>query len=220
MRISAIITTCAGLFIQTGSLFGATTTYSSQATFNTDAGAFGTLTVESYEGYSSDLASGARTINLSSAAVSYDLDGDISNFGIATVPNPFGGTGVSATDGSNYLFVVYPTSSVPGGASVTFQFANPISVFGTNMRDVENISISYETSEGENGTAASPAANGAVQFFGIISDTPFTSITFSGPGVSTGDGVVFDETTYVIPEPSTTALLAGMCAFAFRRKRS
>ncbi|NJM54721.1 MAG: PEP-CTERM sorting domain-containing protein [Verrucomicrobiae bacterium] len=180
---------------------------------------YGTVETEGYESYASDLASGARTLSLDSFQVGYDLVGDISNFGIATVPNPFGGSGVSATAGTHYLYAVFPTEAA-SAANVTFQFASPVHAFGTDIRDLENISLSYGTSTGESGTAATPAASGTIRFFGIVSDNPFTSITITGPGLTTGDGVVFDQTSFVVPEPrSALLLLTGSLAALILRWR-
>lgn len=208
------------LSIASGISQGATTTYTLRASFDSAAGVFGTVETEGYETYASDLAPGARTLSLDNFQVTYDLVGNISNFGIADVPNPLGGSGVSATSGTHYLFAAYPTVAV-SDASVTFLFASPIYAFGTDIRDLENINLSYNTSTGESGTAANAAANGTIAFFGIVSDNPFTSITFTGPGLTTGDGVVFDQSSFVIPEPSSSVLLlaGSMVALLIRSRQ-
>jgi len=74
----------------------------------------------------------------------------------------------------------------------------------------------FATSNGETGTAATVQTSGTVQFFGIVSDTPFTSVRFfpsadPEPSMSWGDWVFFDDISVsasAVPEPSTFALLS------------
>lgn len=101
------------------------------------------------------------------------------------------------TAGSKYLVATYPKAGSPP-VVVTFLFGRGVHAFGTDIRDVDNAAITYTTSASESGLAAVAAADGAVQFFVIISDVPLTSIAFAEPPAGTGgDAVVYDQTLLV-----------------------
>ena len=177
------------------------------------------VTTEGYESYANDLQSGARTITLSDFNVSYDLNGDISQFGVTDLVQ----TGVGPTAGSKYLFVNYPTVGGPT-TNTSFLFGTGIRAFGTDIKDLDNANLTFSTSSGANGTAALAGGSGNLQFFGIISDQAFTSISFSEPPAITGDGVGFDQTSFgiaPIPEPSTAFFGTGVAiaGILFQRTR-
>jgi hypothetical protein len=179
------------------------------------------IATEGYESYPNDLQAGARTITLSHFNVSYDVNDSDSGFGVTDVINPLGGSGIGPTAGVKFLYAAYPTAAVPNG-TVSFLFGTPINVFGTDIKDLELTNLTYSTSSGANGIAASPGADGNVQFFGIISNTAFTSIGLTEAGVTTGDGVTFDQTVFSsVPEPSSVLFglvgVLGITSVVIRR---
>jgi len=105
-------------------------------------------------------------------------------------------------------------------ATVTLIFSTPIIEFGLFMIDIDfgdgSVSI--------NGIGYSIAATGNVgsQYFGIIEDTPFTSVILNG-GFENSHWSMDDLAFSVIPEPSTFLLTSlGLIGFALtnRRRRS
>ena len=193
---------------------GSTLTFSDRAAFNTAASSLGTMSTEGYESYANDLQLYARTITLNNFNVSYNfpsnVNGDVPSFGIAEGVNPvIGSSGVGPTAGTKYLAASYPSASGPDNIVVSFLFSAGIRAFGTDIKDLETANLTYNTSSGDNGFAASLGGDGNVQFFGIITDLPFTFISFHEPPASTGDMVVFDQTSYVVPIPAAAWLFSS-----------
>jgi hypothetical protein len=212
---------CAPLAVLSATASADFTVYRDRAEFNAAAASLGTIIDEGYESYPDDPHAGARTIHLNQFDVSYDLNGDNSDFGVSNeldLPN-----GIGPTAGNSFLRAEYPSIAVPS-ATVTFKFPGAINAFGTDIRDLENDGLNFATDTGATGLAGSGAANGAIQFFGIISTNPFTSIGLTEPGVSSGDGVVFDETVHVdsaaiVPEPSPALLFLPVLPLLLYRVR-
>jgi len=199
------------------------TIFTDRAAYNAALAAAGlSSTLEGYETYPNDAQAGPRTITLGYFRVSYNDADSVSEFGVTDTP-PAGGSGIGPTAGSKYLYAAYPTPSAPSG-TVDFLFGAPIQAFGTDVKDLENANLTYDTSSGASGVAAFAGADGNVQFFGILSNTPFTSIGFTAPGAGTGDGVVFDQTTFSsTPEPSAALFgvigVLGIASYRIRRRR-
>lgn len=124
-------------------------------------------------------------------------------------------TGVGPVSGATYLRSDFTKSS----DTLRFQFANPVKEFAASVKDYELAelgALNYETPNGDSGTAALPESNGTVQFLGIISDSPFSSITFAptknpNSNETWRDRVLFDDVSMsvsAVPEPTTFALLS------------
>ena len=95
--------------------------------------------------------------------------------------------------------------------------------FGTDIIDLEQTDLTYTTSSGLSGLAGVPKADQVIQFFGVVANDPFTSLTMTGKGsdvVGAGDGLSFDQTSFVVvPEPSTLVLMALGAAIGLVRRR-
>ena len=95
--------------------------------------------------------------------------------------------------------------------------------FGTDIIDLEHTDLTYTTSSGLSGLAGVPKADQVIQFFGVVANDPFTSLTMTGKGsdvVGAGDGLSFDQTSFVVvPEPSTLVLMALGAAIGLVRRR-
>ena len=203
---------------QVPSAHAAVVTYTDRAAFNAAAAGLGTMTTEGYETYPNDVQQGARTITLNNFAISSDLNGAQSGFGITDVVNVFpGSSGLGPTAGSKYLVTTFPDSTIPSGATVTWLLGPGVKAFGSDIKDLEIANMTYALNTGATGVAATPGLDGNVQFFGIISDSPFSSIAIHEPGASTGDAVVFDQTS-IVPEPASLCLLV-LGGLGLRRRR-
>ena len=189
------------------------TVFTDRAAFNIAAARLGAIVTDGYESYPVAFLVGAQTLSLSRFNVSYvPGTGGSSDFGIQNVEDPSLGFGPTA--GTNYIAAIFGAPT----ASMTFLFATPIIAFGTDIKDLEVANLTYISSTGATGIAAVPAANGVVQFFGIVGDGPFTSVAFTGTSVGS-DGVFFDQTSFVVPEPSTLILTALGAAIGLRSRR-
>jgi hypothetical protein len=121
--------------------------------------------------------------------------------------------------------------------SITLEFADPINVFGGYFTGVENgcgqTRVEWSTHEfllpnsSLNNDCLMDRPAGTL-FFGVISATPFTSVTFRQQGArspSHRDVFAFDDMLYgtsvtVAPEPTTSVLVAsGLAAVAAAARR-
>jgi len=124
-------------------------------------------------------------------------------------------------------------ASATGGpgtiGTLTFTFVNPIKAFGfdwfntdTNDRyKVTVLGVDYSDPPFSTIPAQGVAATG---FFGIVSDTPFTTLTISNvifSGNITDEGFDNVRTSAApVPEPATLLLVATGSLMAIRRKRT
>ncbi len=130
---------CAPLFLITAATSADVTIYHDRAEFNAAASLLGMVIDEGYESYADDPHAG-RTIHLNQFDVTYDLNGDNSDFGVSNeldLPN-----GIGPTAGNFFLRAEYPSVTVPS-ASVTFTFPGAIQAFGTDIRDLENDGLNF-----------------------------------------------------------------------------
>ena len=116
-----------------------------------------------------------------------------------------------------------------GNGALLFTFNPPIDVFAADILDFGTccgatfLNATNETGEW-NVTAATGTdrPRGNLQFFGIVSETPFSEIAFTSDVVSDNDLIVFDEVAFrVIPEPvgMTLIAVAGSCLLAIGRRK-
>ena len=186
-------------------------TFDSEAAF---LAATGSLAFESFE-----------TATSSSATQVDFTGGSFSCTGTSFCPGFFGISGAFAQDGSTSVFYASPDEA-------TFTFDTAINTFGIfigGAGDVANITLTALLSNGDSATVLDNYSGSFdvfgdnSQYFGIISDMLFTSITFS-PNNS-GDGIFFDSMSYgststSVPEPGTLALLGiGLFGMGMARRR-
>ncbi len=163
--------------------------------------------------------------------LSSDTYGDF--FNAASVSRS--GYTLSQTSGGSPL-QIYATGS--GGAGYTddgsgrnadFLFDSPINAFGVDITATGDMTVSVG---GDLSSSISLTA-GTASFFGVINTmTAFDQVTFSSSAGSLADNLFVDfdnlsfgpiETTAVVPEPSTFALLGigglALAGYGWRRKR-
>lgn len=189
----------------------ATTVYTNEAAFLAAAG--GALPFQSFE-----------TVQ-SSATTQVDFTGvSFSCAGGTYCPGFFGTSNLIVKDGAQSLVFASPDTS-------TFTFTQAINAFGIWIGGAGDVGTINLAAGLDNGDAAAVLTNYSVpnlttwQYFGIITDTPFTKVTFTPD--NDGDGIFFDAlsyreaTTNAVPEPASLLLLgvaaAGMAAARRRR---
>lgn len=94
--------------------------------------------------------------------------------------------------------------------AIGFDFTSAASLGGTIVSFDTGDSFSVGTVMGGSGTG----------FLGITSDSPFSEVTFEVENLASFEGI-FIETIYadVVPAPASVIPLAGLAAFARRRRR-
>jgi hypothetical protein len=118
-----------------------------------------------------------------------------------------------------------------GGSFVRFTFASPINAFGIDINDHDNLSTHYQlqvnnASSDILSSVAPPVEGDPKAFVGFISNTPFTTVTFTRTDANTGtydSGQAWDNLQYgfstAVPEPSSALALATCLGGILLRRR-
>jgi hypothetical protein len=201
----------------------AITEYTASADFA--AAASGTTT-ENFDSVSADTQFRTNSVTVGELTLT-GFGPNQSTFNVIN-PTPSGpGNSIYNVNGSSFINGI---TDVDTGFKITFNSA--ITAFGADFRGFNNLHSSTTRSfVVVNGEELSPAVvptNADASFFGFISDTPFTEITFvRNPALAVGNMDAFGMDNVVfgigaVPEPSTWALMilgfAGVGFMAYRRK--
>jgi hypothetical protein len=135
--------------------------------------------------------------------------------------------GIDPTPGS--LFTVNGTPYVVGigqqGEDMVFTFDARIFAFGVDMVGINDFDTENTRVIVAGVTYQLPLTSGFgdASFFGVVSDTPFTTVTFRAiEGEAAGlDNISFANAPSAVPEPTSIALVAsGLAGVLLRRRRT
>ena len=128
--------------------------------------------------------------------------------------NSFSGQslGGNQSGGSQYFF---------GGDSVTVDFAQPINAFGIFFNvNANSGTFGFTTAAGDASTGSASFDTSTFVFAGLVSDTPFSSVTFGSNDTSVGSFNIPEIISAAVPEPSSLVLTCvGLAALAGGRLR-
>lgn len=200
----------------TGASAATITTYTDRASF---AAAAGTTATETFNSYVNDVSFGASSISVGPMTLSASLASGSAN--LIDVP-PFT-TNEANVDGTPSLNVLTLNGTTPGTMTITF--SSPITAFGADFSQFNDEIPRTQIVIDLVSTLSPPTTTGQTSFFGFVSDTAFTTVTFVAAFDADAFGI--DNVTYSTattaptPEPATLALLgAGLAGLgALRRKR-
>jgi len=126
-------------------------------------------------------------------------------------------TGNHNTTAGGYNFLSADTNQINVGDYMLMSFSQPIYAFGVYLIDIESGGM---VTAGGSSFSVSSTPNGGDTFFGLVSDTPFTTVNLNLGGSDSNWSVddVHFASTPVVPEPVSTVLfLAGGSVLAGRR---
>lgn len=181
-------------------------TYDNEADF---IAASGPLALETFESSPTigDIASGGQPL-LTFGGLTVESTPDA----LKVLDAPAFGNMNVTPGGSQYLAV--DTDIADTGAIVTFTFDQPTFEFGSFVIDVQS-SVATVMVQGEM-FEIPIAGDGSVQYFGVVSDMPITSISFD-MGIDSFNS--FDDIRYTIPTPGAMAIMCAGGLMAIRRRR-
>ena len=149
--------------------------------------------------------------------------------GVVATPNHLVDSGIGVSGRFNTT-LRHTASASPGYSSVVWTFPSPVTAFGADFHSIGGSSLVSVTgtfdgvAESYDLRALFTAANGGSArdrgFFGIKTNTPFTSITLIASANATNDSFNIDNAAFAVPEPSVTLFAAiGGLFVGLRRRR-
>lgn len=181
------------------------TTFDDRALFD----AATTTSTEDFESFIRDTSFLYTTLDIGPFTVTNNaaVDPDLDDYNFIDVPPQAFST--LPPDASTHL-----VGGLFDGDTIVLTFDSPITAFGADFRGfVPSSQFSQFEIAGQ--TLDSPRASGfPTLFFGVISDSPFSTVTVRGLGFPIGDSFGMDNVAYgsaspaAIPVPATLPLLA------------
>jgi|GEM_PF-5598724 len=209
-------------FLTCNSDANAITTFSDRGAFESAAGQLDLEDFELVQQEISFLETPATVGNLTFSLSVIGQDFDFPQFNIV---GPLPGSSETGVNGSSQALVAIGTTG-----SVDISIDRPVTAFGFDTRDFNDFGDTLVLVAGE--TIIPPTnPSTALTFFGVVSTTPFDTITFafpdSFPGGSPnsptdGDGFGIDNIAFsssVVPEPSSAFLVAFTGLWVFQQRR-
>jgi hypothetical protein len=189
--------------------------------------AAGAATTETFDGIAVDTPFSRQSVNVGA----FTLTGFGPNQTVRNVINPAPAP-INQTYNVNGSSFVFAVTDVDTGFVITFSSA--ITAFGADFVGFNNFASlnprSFIVVNGIELSAPVVPGNADGSFFGFISATPFTEISFiRNPGLTPGnlDAFGMDNVTFAtgaVPEPSTWAMMmfgfAGLGFMTYRRRKA
>jgi hypothetical protein len=134
-------------------------------------------------------------------------------------PAQFGGLNVDGTTVVNML-----TFGGVSQSSITITFAHAINAFGASFRSWNSGALRSHIEVLGQSLQPGIAPASEIRFFGFVSDTPFTSLSFVADSGAAGNGIGMDNAYYsaAVPEPCVWLMMItgfGLAGAALRRRR-
>ena len=206
-----MLLSAAALALMAGSAGAAVTEYTNQGAFTAAAGA---LSSEDFNSFVSEVS--FRTAPVVAGSLTLQGFGDQSDRNYIDIPpHQFAVFNIDGTTNVNAF--------VTTTAGFTISFDHPVTAFGATFASMQDEVTRTQITV--LGTVLTPPTRGLndIVFYGFISDTAFSSITFNGVN---NDGFSFDNALFSaggVPEPATWALMIGgfgLAGVALRRRRT
>jgi len=194
----------AGAALATGTIIQADTVFDNQADF---FAAVGAVVTEDFESYTPGDPSGGAVSFMDFGTFSATSD----PAALKILSGDFFGNHNTTPGGSQYLSADTDIGGV--SADVTLTFDEPVFAFGLYLVDAEDGGFIHI---GNDFHPFAGGPDGVETYFGIISDTPFTTITIDAG--DTDSHWSMDDVSYAVPAPgSIAALLIGLGSIRRRR---
>jgi hypothetical protein len=211
------LTALAFLTLWTSGAYAAIITYTDASLWNAAVTTTGGDNYNSYN-WSSPVSGGTvalgTTITLSGVTYSIPATNGAQIFGVAPI---FTGDAVFLQS-SNYL--EWQQNANPAVLSITLPAS--VDAVGFNFGDFYGLAHPFTITLGNGESFTSSSNLNSFAFFGVVSDTNFSSFTISADVFPAIDNLSFGNGVSAVPEPSTWAMMilgfAGIGFMAYRRK--
>ncbi len=192
-----------GIVAAPGAASALVTTYEDEAAFLSAAGSVKT---ETFDGFVTDTSFHSSPL-------------DVGDFVIVasapSVPTNFNKIDATPNDAYN-LGSAHAKLGIQDGETVTLTFDAPITAFGADFYAVNDGELRSQIVAAGESVALPVVADEVYRFYGLVSDTPFSVLTFVAIA-DVSEGMAFDNVTYssasaAVPLPAAAPLLAGALA--------
>jgi hypothetical protein len=216
MSFKAFVAATAMVAVSAGAANAALTVFTSRAAFETALS--GGFTTETFNGVVGEPAFRTAPVTVGGLTLQGFGSSQFDRNFIDQQPLQFGVFNVDGTAVVNAVTAL-------GTSGLTVTLASGVRGFGADFAAMQDGVFRTQILFGSQAYTPSVTAGNVVTFLGIVSDTPFTTVTFQSASVSTSDGFAFDNVTFGnvangVPEPSTWAMmLVGFAGLAFASRR-
>jgi hypothetical protein len=178
--------------------------------------ASGILSSEDFNSYTTDVSFSMSPLDVGDFTITYD--GVLVSGWNMIDATPFAMSSLLDIDGTSYML-----GGLAEAETIVLTFDSAITAFGADFTGLnDDVARSLFNIAGD--TISLPVQSGLTTlFFGVVSDTPFDTVTLMGLSSSEGygmDNVAYGSGTVSVPEPTTLALMGlGLAGIGFARKK-